>query len=158
LKGFDIMSQAEAVLATVQSIREGTHERIRMGAPERFSEAASVGDYGDQGDLRLTIVESTPSGFVFVKKPKAIDRQLVPGNTEGAKHCLDSLDGVELNRPAEWGPDYVGLLGPCLKLTKERTIQHPTHGDVTIPAGFTIQCRYQREWDAEQRRERRNAD
>ncbi len=45
-----------------------------------------------------------------------------------------------------------------MKLTKEHTIQHPEHGDVTIPAGFYCGIQYQRVWDLEQQRARRNAD
>ena len=94
----------------------------------------------------------------MVKKPTEADKQLVPGNTQGAKHCLASLSGVKLYRPTAWGPNYDGLHGPALELSKPATITHPTHGDVTIPAGSTVLCHYQREWDQEQKRERRNAD
>jgi hypothetical protein len=80
----------------------------------------------------------------------------VPGQTQGAKHCLDGTGGVEMYLPPGW-PE-VTEDGPCLVLTEERTVLHPTHGAVTIPAGMTVACSYQREWDAEQRRARRAID
>lgn len=137
-------------------IATGKDSRIKPGEPVRFSEAASVNDAHRQGDLYLVVIESIPKGYVMVADPTVRDRQLVPGNTQGSRHCLDSMDGVQLHRPSAW-PDS-GLIGPVLVLTKERTVLHPTHGSVTIPAGMTIGCMYQREWDAEQKRERRNAD
>jgi hypothetical protein len=70
--------------------------------------------------------------------------QLVQGNTEGAKHCLDSLDGVQMAIPNIWD-SLTGLRGPMFRLEESRTVLHPVHGDVTIPAGFCIQVWYQRE-------------
>lgn len=129
---------------------------VMPGRPERFTEAAQAGDVIAQGDLYLMIVDAVPAGYKRVSRPKAIDKQLVPGNTVGARHCLDSLSGVVIHRPENWTGD--DLRGPCLVLTKEHTILHPTHGDVTIPAGFTVLCGYQPEFDAEERRERRARD
>ena len=147
-----MLTAIEKITRRANRIANG-NDKIQPGQAARLSEAATVGDYARQGDLYLYVVESVPAGYIKQEKPS---RQLVPGNTEGAKHCLDSLDGVELYLPAVWNEET--LEGQCLKLSKERTVVHPTHGDVTIPAGFTILCGYQREYDAEQRRERRNAD
>jgi hypothetical protein len=129
--------------------------KIHPGQPMRLSEAAAPGDGIWQGDLGLEVVESVPADYELAA---AVTLQLVPGTTQGSRHCLDSSDGVTMYLPSGWGQNYDGLQGPCMVLTKERTIVHPTHGAVTIPAGFTIACRYQREWDAEQRKERRNQD
>ena len=131
--------------------------RVKPGQSHSFPDAASVGDFGWQGDLKITLVDEIPNGLDRVESPTAGDRQLVPGNTQGAKHCLDSLDGVQLFRLSEWGPGYEGLVGPAVKLNAERTVQHPTHGDVILPAG-TYSFTYQREFDAEQKRERRARD
>ncbi len=147
----------EKIQERASRIKEG-NDKIEPGKAVRLSEAASVDDGVRQGDLYLVVADGVPATHERVVSPKDIDRQLVPGNTEGAKHCLDSLEGVEIYRPAGWGPDYEGLNGPVLRLSKDRTVTHPKHGDVTIPAGFDVECVYQREWDAEQARERRNAD
>ena len=138
-----------------KKIRDGK-ATVSPGLPFRINEAATVGDMVWQGDLGLEIVDDVPSGYVRVKSPTDADRQLVPGNTQGAKHVLDSFDGVELWRPAEW--PNVTQLGPAFVLRKERAVTHPTHGDVTIAAGHAVLCSYQREWDSEQLAERRNMD
>lgn len=153
------MKTTTAVIDEIQRhtrrIAEG-RESVSPGQPTRFTEACVPGDTIWQGDLGLVLVASIPAGYARVEHPTDSDRQLVPGNTQGAKHCLDALEGVALYRPADWSAD--SLFGHCLALTAERTIEHPTHGAVTIPAGFTVHCRYQREFDAEQRRERRVED
>lgn len=147
-----MLTAIEKISRRATKIANG-NDKIQPGQAARLSEAATVNDFARQGDLYLYVVVEIPTGYRRAEKPS---RKLVPGNTEGAKHCLDSLDGVELYLPGEWNEET--LAGPCLKLAKERTVGHPVHGDISIPAGFTILCGYQREYDAELRRERRNAD
>lgn len=149
-------SVIERIQKHVQRVAAGEHETVRPGQAFRVTEAASVGDGVWQGDLGLEIVAAVPAGYQRVSKPRAADKQLVPGNTKGARHCLDSLAGVQLYRPENWSEE--SLQGPCLVLTKARQVLHPTHGAVSIPAGFTVLCRYQREWDKEQAKERRARD
>lgn len=134
-------------------VASGKDPKVRPGVPAAFTAAAAPGDFGWQGDLKLTIVEKVPDGYVHVKAPTEADKQLVPGTTQGARHCLDSLQGVTLYRPKEWG---VG--GPCLVLALDRRILHPTHGTVTVPAGTVVLCSYQREWDKQQQAARRSVD
>ncbi len=150
------MTAIEKIQRTTKRIANGKDPRVKPGQPERFTAAATVGDSIRQGDLYVTIWEAVPADYVRIEKPKEIDKQLVPGNTVGAKHCLDSLDGVELYRPQNWTEE--SLEGPFLRLTKERTVIHPTHGHVTIPAGFGAICDYQREQDQEEKKERRARD
>lgn len=131
-------------------------DTVSPGQPSSFTAACVPGDAIDQGDLRLVVVNEVPLGWEEVTHPKGGDRQLVPGNTKGSRHCLDSLDGVNLFLPKEWNEE--SLNGPCFVVTKERVVLHPVHGAVTIPAGFTILCRYQREYDKELKKERRARD
>ena len=138
-------------------IKNGNDE-IKPGQTVHLNAAATFKDCIRQGDLYLTVIDKIPDGHVHVENPQTIDCQLVPGSTQGAKHCLDSLHGIDLYRPAEWGLGYEGLIGPVLAIHETRTVQHPTHGDVVIAAGHLIQCDFQREFDQEQMRERRNAD
>lgn len=152
-----MLTAIEKIQRKASRIKNG-NDKIEPGQPVRMSEAASAADYVRQGDLYLIAADTVPAGYREVDKPKAADCQLVPGNTEGAKHCLDGLGGVRLFHPEGWGAEWEQLEGPAFVLSEERTVCHPTHGDVTIPAGMTVVCRYQREWDAEQARERRNAD
>ena len=137
-----------------QRIAEGL-ERVSPGMPLAFTEACTPGDCIWQGDLALIISSShkPPKGYMKADKPSV---QLVPGNTVGAKHCLDSLDGVEMFIPKDWNEE--SLQGPFLQITQERKVLHPTHGSVTIPAGFNVECGYQREWDKIQAAERRARD
>lgn len=142
----------DRINSKARAIRDNRDD-IKPGQPVRISEAASVNDYVRQGDLYLIVVDKKPADYV---KQKIETVQLVPGNTEGAKHCLDSFDAVDLWVPKDWNAE--SLDGPCFTAKREVTVLHPTHGPVTVPAGMTIVCRYQREFDAEQKRERRNAD
>ncbi len=147
---------ATATIERIQKHAEMLRESVRPGQPFRFSEASTPNDCVWQGDLGLVIIDRIPTGYCRVDNPTDKDRQLVIGNTQGARHCLDSLTGVVLYHPRKWDAD--SLIGPCFTLTEERTVQHPTHGPVTIPAGFSVQAIYQREWDKEQRKARRSRD
>lgn len=133
-------------------------ETVKPGQPLRFTEASDVNDRIWQGDLALTITANKiPAGYVKEKKPRT---QLVPGKTIGAKHCLDSLEGVEMYVPKgfNWENEGDSLAGPWCRLKAERTVMHPVHGSVTIPKGFCFQADYQREYDEELKRERRARD
>lgn len=149
---------AVATIERVTSEFAGYLETVKPGEPFRVSNAVTPTDKFrvDQGDLLMAIVDGPPEGYVRVNRPKAADRQLVPGNTKGAKHCLDSLKGVKLFRQVGWTDE--SLRGPYFECSEERTVRHPVHGDVTFPAGTKVLCGYQREFDAEQRRERRARD
>ena len=165
------VSGLERIEQHIAAIKGGQF-KVKPGQSQRFSEASVLGSTIAQGDLYLMIVGDSvqeaiiPTDYAELKNPTDQDRQLVPGNTEGARHCLDSFDGVVMYRPKVWNGE--DLRGPILKITEERTILHRKsnaldqsnngHGSVIIPAGFTVFCGYQPEYDAEQRAERRNAD
>ena len=151
-----MITSIEQIEKHAQAIRAGELENVRPGMPASFSEACTPGDCIVQGDLYLGIIESVPAGFTSVENPVEEDKKLVPGETHGSRHVLDSLEGVTMFRPKEWSEE--SLEGPCFRLTQERTVLHPVHGPVTIPAGFTVQCRYQREYDKELQKERRARD
>ncbi len=148
------VSIIESIETHARRIADG-QERVSPGMPLAFTEACSPGDCIWQGDLALIISGShnPPKGYKLAKEPSV---QLVPGNNVGAKHCLDSLEGVEIFLPKNWNEESMD--GPFLRIKQERHIIHPTHGKVTIPAGFNIECGYQREYDKELERERRVRD
>lgn len=139
-------------------------ETVSPGKPFGFTSAAQPGDGVWQGDLGLEIVAKVPAGYKHVKSPTNAHRQLVPEAGAGSHHRLDSLDGVEVYHPPGYDdPGYEGLDGPVLRITKDREVKHEPghahpHGTVSIPAGLIVKCRYQRNWDAEKRRERRARD
>lgn len=146
----------EKIQSHAKHIAEGKHEQVKPGMPFRLTEASSVGDAVWQGDLCLEVVSGVPEGYTVCSKPSV---QLVPGTTQGSKHCLDSLTSVTVYYPANWPKSAEETLrGPCFKTKNEVTVLHPTHGAIIIPKGFTILCSYQREWDQELRKQRRNQD
>ena len=151
------MNAIKEITEHANEIKAG-NAKIQPGQPATIPVAASYGDEAWQGDLGFIVAKGIPPTYNKVKLPTAQDMQLVPGNTQGAKHCLTSLEGLELYRHSDWGQNYEGLEGPAIKAITATTVEHPTHGNVTIPAGMIVVCRYQREYDAELKRERRNAD
>lgn len=130
--------------------------KVAPGSPMRFPEAASVNDGIAQGDLLLKVTNVVPDGFTKIENLKDQDRQLVVGNTTGAKHCLESLEGVTLYRPNNWTAE--SFIGPIFVSTQEAVVTHPVHGHVTIPAGMMIACEYQKEQDLIEAIERRARD
>jgi len=149
------MITVKEVVDHAKTIANGEHDVVKPGMPMSFSEANDVGEAIWQGDLGIGLTSGgPPKGYKKVKPSKF----LVP-NAEsiGSMHCLESLEGVEMWVPQVW--DETSLEGPYLKLANGAKVTHPKHGDVTIPSCFSeVQTFYQREWDAEQARERRAAD
>lgn len=123
-------------------------EAIRNNETQRVSAGAGAGDSFVQGDVYFTVLESLPPGCVPAKLDA--DLQLAPGNTQGSRHRLDSLDGVAVMRL----PDPSIFDGPVLVLTEERTVTHPEHGHVVLPANRIYAVSYQRDLDAEEREQR----
>lgn len=142
--------QATADMA-IKRVQEQA-EKIRNDAGHRFTAAASPGDAFRQGDIYITLLERLPADAKPMPTPHL---QLVPGATQGSRHCLDSLEGVSMFALAAPGP----YDGPVLVITgTERTIAHPEHGDVALPGdGRCYGITYQRDLDEEDR-ERRVVD
>ena len=108
--------------------------------------AATPGDSWRQGDVYITLLAGLPEEVVSEGQPGL---QLAPGTSQGSRHCLDNLDGVQVYRLRRPGM----LDGPILATTRERTITHPEHGDLVLPPG-TYAISYQRSMDAEERQRR----
>lgn len=153
------MTTVESSLASLEAYKEkivGRQGKVYPGMPMAFSEACTAGDRIWQGDLALTIADQdTPLGFARMDKQ---DGQLVPGNTQGAKHVIEDMSTCEIYYPQGWDDKYDKLTGPFLRCVKETKVIHPTHGPVTIPAGMSVQCSYQRVWEQELAKERRQRD
>lgn len=123
-------------------------EQIRHTDPVSLANM-EVGDEHSQGDLGLLRLDDR---FVDDHRPHLLPvsdppLQLARGSTQGSRHCLDSLAGVEVYSLA--GGNV--LDGPILRLHEPRKILHPEHGDlVDIPPGdYGIQ--YQRQFAEELR-------
>lgn len=147
-------------MTTMQAIERVMKNRdewkVSPGQPASFTEACTVNDCIAQGDLNLVILDDVPNDYIEVVDLEEKHRQLVPGNNEGAKHCLEHLRGIRLFYPPNWNMD--SLVGPVMLISRDNTVLHPTHGNVHIPAGFTVGTFYQREWDRELEKERRARD
>lgn len=138
----DRASCADDALSRIQQ----QAERIKSDAKQQFPDAASIGDSWRQGDIYITRLNGVPAGSARVEKP---DRQLAPGNTQGSRHCLQSLRCVKVFRV----PNAGMLDGPVLDIGEANTITHPEHGDVALQPGV-YGISYQRDLDAEDRERR----
>lgn len=128
------------VAENVRSVSE-TAERIKSDAKQKFPEAASVGDFVRQGDVYITLLGSVPPGAIRDDKPLL---QLAPGNTQGSRHCLSSLNSTTVYRLQNPTP----YDGPILEVKRPVTITHPEHGHWRLPAGC-YGISYQRTEDSE---------
>lgn len=145
----------------VEKVLKGfdTHmEKVAPGQPAAFTEACVPGDIIWQGDLSIEMVESVPADYTKepMNKLEQPKNQLVPGNTVGSRHALNTLKGVKLFYPKNFGAEDC-LEGPCAIVSGGQVVEHPKHGNVTLVKG-TYRFGYQREYDAEQKRERRARD
>lgn len=102
------------------------------------------GDSWAQGDLLIVAFDAVPKGCVPVDKPEP---QLAPGNTQGSRHCLDRLDGVEMFRLKDATP----LDGPVFRTNRVTEITHPEHGNLIGPPGV-YGIVYQRQYAEDLRR------
>lgn len=131
--------------------------RVQPGQPLELNAAAAEHDLIWQGDFGVEVVSVIPPNYRDADSIK----QLVPGNTVGSRHVLADTSTVsDFMLPDGWTSDasYDGQWGPLFRAKEETVIEHPTHGDVTIAKGHLIRCRYQRNWDAQKKRERRTLD
>lgn len=111
---------------------EKSIEEIRNTDPQSLA-TMEVGDEWRQGDLRI-IRLSDDFGETNAKdiKPAKPQQQLAPGTTQGSRHCLSNLEGVEFFVLVKATP----LDGPVIR-TGANSITHPEHGDcVDLPAGW----------------------
>jgi hypothetical protein len=137
---------------------------VSPGLPFTITDAHQVGEGGWQGDLGIEIAPAgVPKGYVKVENPTDADRQLAVEAGAGSHHRLRSLDGVELYRPKDWGKADDDVRGPYIVLTKPNAIVHEPghdhpHGTVNIAGPCNLQIRYQRNLDAETRKEIRARD
>lgn len=110
---------------------------IDAAAYKRLPAQAGGTIFAQQGDVYLRKLGDVPADASQI----APYLQLVPGESLGSRHTLDSLDGVQMFLPAQRTP----LQGPILVLSQMRHIVHPKHGDICgIPAGAVIAVTYQR--------------
>jgi len=131
---------------------------VQPGQPLNMSAALTADESIAQGDLYLQLLERVPPSYV--PAPADFNGNLAPHSDVG--HCLSTLNGVDVFLPPTWGQDD-NLDGPVVQ-THETPVsvvhgrETHGHGTVHLPANCIISSYYQREFDAEQKRERRVQD
>jgi hypothetical protein len=83
-----------------------------------------------------------------LEKLEGPSRQLAPGDTQGSRHCLRSLDGMTVYRLRNPGP----LDGPIVVGERGLAIDHPEHANIVIEQPVTVAITYQRAFADELRR------
>lgn len=150
----------DEIVSTCERVRAGDHD-LKPGTPVYLTGAESVGDAISQGDFWIIVSDKTPEQVKASKgfELKTHQLQLVVGNTEGAKHCLkrNHTNDVDVYVPVDWNEE--SMQGPFLVVKKHgAVIEHPKHGHVHLYKDTVYECLYQKEWDREQKAERRSRD
>lgn len=92
------------------------------------------GDMWCQGDVGIVFLgQREEVSFANLEEIPAdrAEAQLAPGNTQGSRHCIDDLGKVTMYRSAS-GTE---LDGPRIDAPTGFRVNHPEHGDVTLPPG-----------------------
>lgn len=146
------MSTVETALKKLEDKREAISRgdsKVAPGEPIHITEAFAPGDGVAQGDLYFEVLEDIPKGYELQEKPAL---QLVPGNSVGSKHWLESLEGVEVfYRKGFSLTNLEEVDGPVLRFRQPGKVTHPTHGPVHCPAGMIVALYYQVEFEKDQR-------
>ena len=71
-------------------------EKIKNDMPQKFPEAASIGDAVRQGDVYIQLIEPVTAAPEFYVEQKKVSYpvQLAPGNTKGSRHLLEESPGA----------------------------------------------------------------
>lgn len=151
-----IAERLEKHVSTISPGMPFTISAQHVGAPESIP----------QGDLYIRTHppgSPLPKGYTRGTLTGEDNRQLAIENGAGSHHRLQSLNGVEVYLPPNWGKEETDLLGPYIRVRKPNAIVHEPghnhpHGTVHITVPCDIEIRYQRNFDAETRREIRARD
>ena len=129
-------------MQTVADIRQQAEARA-TAAPIHVVQI-EIGEGVRQGDVYLERIAEVPDGATIVRHPSP---QIAPGTTQGSRHVIDPITGMEVYRLRQ-----PGLLdGPVIRATQALTITHPEHGWITVPSGVYA-VTYQREGGEVERR------
>lgn len=86
-------------------------ENIKNDEPQRFPDAASVGDAVRQGDIYIQLIDDVAEAPLFYRADAdpVFPMQLAPGNTKGSRHCLAHGNGVTVYQPVAEQSDEMYL-------------------------------------------------
>ncbi|MAX26626.1 MAG: hypothetical protein CMJ19_19200 [Phycisphaeraceae bacterium] len=129
------MATAITSIESLNRVRTAA-ESIKSDLPQRFPEAASIGDTFRQGDIYIQLLQRVPASW---RKASIQNPQLAPGTSKGSRHILDSLRDVTIYEKTNAN----AITGPIIHIFCQRTITHPEHGDVILPPGI-YKITYQR--------------
>jgi hypothetical protein len=118
-------------------------EKIKNDAAHKV-EIIDIGEAWAQGDIAIIRLAGLPQGANPIDRPSA---QLALGTTQGSRHVIADMATVKLYTL----PDATPLDGPIIESSCGFTVEHPEHGDVSLPAG-TYAVVYQRAFAEELRR------
>ena len=121
---------------------------------EHVIQVMSPGDMWCQGDVGIIFLgecgnhEDVDFGKLELLKdddPRRI-AQLAPGETQGSRHCIDAecMKSVKMYVKTN---SFSELDGPRLVCPEGLRVNHPEHGDVTMPPGKYAVV-YQQVWDS----------
>lgn len=135
------------VLAEAETIKNDAAAALEVMSPS---------DSCRQGDVYVIMLDEAPT-----KASDFAGRQLAPGSTQGSRHVAvgncelytpdDASATAILNRLIPATKNHQQFFGPVIQAAEPVTIEHPEHGDRTLPVG-TYLCTYQRAYADEVRR------
>jgi hypothetical protein len=140
-------------METAVKVLEKIQETAKTAkADDRMVKVWKPGQWVRQGDVYLTCVDkSWPHG------EEVKNRQLVPGNSKGSRHIagegITIYQGKQvptgLEKRLEDAYKISGnrlasvILGPLLHVKQRASVEHPEHGNVSLPGGCYVQVTYQ---------------
>jgi len=125
------------------------HQRIQALAeeikakPEPLKIEIPVGSHAVQGDVYIQTLAAVPTGWSLTNPTQ----QIAPGTTQGSRHILESMDGIEMYTSSDASP----LDGPCIVAKKSFELTHPEHGHLILCPGV-YRITYARQYAEELRR------
>ena len=126
-----------ATLSAIQVIRE-VKDSVQNPKPLPWSlgRANRVGEWGRQGDIYVTLIDPPTQRLEKVDK---FTGQVVEGNTQGSRHCVDNPNAVV----AYNNPDMSLSKGMILQVKEACSIVHPEHGSVNLDGGIWVEIGHQ---------------
>jgi len=130
-------------MKAIEEVLEQVAQSV-VGKPETVRYETMVhGQTHWQGDVAITFVKALPKFY----QQSAQVAQLAPGNTQGSRHVIADLSGIEIRTRK----DADQLTGPAIIADRAWELTHPEHGHAVFPAGSFVTT-YQRQYAEEMRR------
>ena len=124
--------------------------KIKPGQDINFSPALTSDDIAAQGDLYFRRISESeiPDNYMAMTPFK----QMVPGNTKGAKHTFNEMP-LKCFVPQGWSAEesYKGSRGPIVVIGPN-VLTHAEHGNWTLELEKDcIEFGYQNDWDYQEK-------